>query len=166
MRARHLGDVGQWKATSASLHANITARARADVSAKFGYQWAILMANREAPDFLTKVAALHAEEAAAMAARVDELAPVVNAQRMASRRWLSDAHRRERDGLRLKWQSLLPREPMTFPIDGFEATLTSQWRRVLFHAAARRLTRRAGIRLSFRRKPVPAVVRFIPGKPP
>jgi hypothetical protein len=133
----------------------VQGRARADVAAKYGYQWALLLADRHAPDFLAKVATLQAEEAAALAARVAELMPTVNAQRMASRRMLSDRHRRERAALRHKWQALGTQHAFEFGQDTFETGIKRQWRHVLFVSAGRRLTRRQGVRLVFRRQPAP-----------
>lgn len=160
LRATHLAEIAQWKATSATLGGALTQRARADVASRFGYQWAILMANRDAPDFLAKVAVLKAEEDAAIGARVAELAPTLQAQRTASRRLLSDKHRRQRMALRSKWAVMpaaahQPPEPLD-ATDRFEHTIARAWRRVLFHAAAHRLTRPAGVRLVFKRKPAPA----------
>ena len=148
-----LSEIAQWKATTASMHAGVAALARADVALRFGHQWARLMANRADPDFLAKVAALKAEEEGAVAVRLGELMPVVNAQRTASRRLLSDRHRQQRLGLRRKWQTIL-RVPVSIDAtDRFEANVTRLWRRVLFHAAGQRLTRGPGIRLVFQRKP-------------
>ena len=130
----------------------VQGRARADVSTKYGYQWALLLANRHAPDFLAKVAALQAEEAAALTARTAELMPTVNAQRMASRRLLSDRHRRERTALSHKWQALGPQHAVRFGQDAFEVDIQRQWRQVIFVSAGKRLTRRQGLRLVFRRQ--------------
>lgn len=132
---------------------NVQGRARVDVSTKYGYQWALLLANRHAPDFLAKVAALQAEEAAALTARIAELMPTVNAQRMASRRMLSDRHRRERTALRHKWQTLGKQHVVGFGQDDFEIDIQRQWARVIFVSAGRKLTRRQGLRLVFRRQP-------------
>ncbi len=154
MRARHLGEIAAAKATGAAMMTAVQGRARADVSAKYGYQWALLLADRQAPDFLARVAALQAEEAAALATRITELMPTVNAQRAASQRMLSDRHRRERTALRHKWQALGRQHAMSFGQDAFEADIKRQWRRVLFISAGRRLTRHPGIRLVFRRQPI------------
>lgn len=121
------------------------------------------MANREHPDFMAKVAALKAEEDTAVGVRLAELSPIVHAQRTASRRLLSDKHRRQRAALRSKWHALsaharLDADPLA-AADRWEVSIRQQWRRVLFHAAAHRLTRQPGIRLAFKRPP-PA-----PGKP-
>ncbi len=153
MRARHLGESAAAKATGAAMSTAVQGRARADVSAKYGYQWALLLADRHAPDFLARVATLQAEEAAALATRVAELMPTVNAQRAASQRMLSDRHRRERAGLRHKWQALGRQHAMNFGQDAFEVDIKRQWQRVIFVSAGKRLTRRPGIRLVFRRKP-------------
>lgn len=131
----------------------VQGRARADVSSKYGHQWALLLADRHAPDFMAKVAALQAEEAAALAARIAELMPTVNAQRMQSRRLLSDRHRHERTALRQKWQALGKPQALDFGQDAFEGDIKGQWRRVIFVSAGKRLTRRQGIRLVFRRQP-------------
>jgi hypothetical protein len=153
LRARHLGELAAAKATGAAMTTAVQGRARADVAAKYGYQWALLLADHHAPDFLARVAALQAEEAAALAARIAELMPTVNAQRMASQRLLADRHRRERAALRHKWQALGRQHAVSFGQDAFEADIKRQWARVIFVSAARRLTHRQGIRLVFRRQP-------------
>lgn len=155
LRGRHIGETAAAKATGAAMATAVQGRARADVSAKYGYQWALLLADRHAPDFLARVASLQAEEAAALSARVAELMPTVNAQRAASQRMLADRHRRERAGLRHKWQALGRQHAMSFGQDAFEVDIKRQWQRVLFVSAGRRLTRRQGLRLVFRRQPVP-----------
>jgi hypothetical protein len=157
LRASHVGDIAQWRATTASLNAALGSRARGDVAGRYAHQWAILMANRDAPDFLAKVAVLRAEEAGAVGVRIAELSPLLHAQRTASRRLLSDRHRRQRQAVRSKWQTLMAPSELgpADAADRWETGIKTAWRRVLFHAAANRLTRGPGIRLVYRRKPVP-----------
>lgn len=153
MRARHLAEIAAAKTVGAAMATAVQGRARAEMSANYGYRWALVLADRHAPDFLAKVTALEAEEAAALGARIAELMPTVNAQRMQSRRLLSDKHRRERAALRHKWQGLGRRHALEFGQDAFEGDIKRLWQRVIFAAASRRLTRRQGIRLVFRRNP-------------
>lgn len=156
LRANHLAEISRWRQTGKSLRGSLSARARADVQTRFAHQWAIVMANRDAPDFLARVAALHAEEAATVAARMRELTPAVNAERMAARRLLADKHKRERRQLRHKWSTRLGEARSAPASDAFAASIRAGWMRVIFHAAGRQLVRPAGIRLRFRRKAAPA----------
>lgn len=157
LRARHLSELAQAKATTAAMQTNIAARAKAETAARFGHQWALLMQRPDAPDFVAKVAALEAEQAAAMSARLEELSLIVRAQRTASRTWLTDRQRRERAALRMKWQGRGPGKLAPFAVDDWEAEIVRGWTRMLFHQSAKRLTRRAGVRLVVKRKPAPAV---------
>lgn len=155
LRARHLSEVAQWRSTGQQLNSSLAERARADVSTRTAHQWALLLANRADPDFLAKVAALQADEQAAIAARIAELQPTLTTQRVAVRRLLADKHARERMALQRKWKMRTGRPGPILPIDGFNQTVKAAWMRLLFHSTARRLTRRNfGVRLRWRR-PMP-----------
>lgn len=147
LRARHLGEIAQWKARSAAMAENVSARARAEVQGQYGHRWALIWARRDDPELAAKVAALRQEEAAAIGARTADLMLMVNAQRTASRALLSDRQRRERAQLRARLK--LGREAMPDPQ---AEVVIRAWTRVLFRLAARQATRRpGGIVLRFRR---------------
>lgn len=140
------------------LVARARALARATITNRFAHRWALIMQQKEAPEFTAKVAALESEQSAALASHTAELVGVVRDQRRLSRAWLKARQRAERrrvaESFRVnRYQLPLGRYPAFASADAIRGNR----RRQVFALAGRIVTTRAtsgfghGVpRLSFR----------------
>ena len=142
------------------LVARARALARAAIANRFAHRWALVMRHKDALDFAAKVAALEAEQTAALAAHTTELVGVVRDERRLSRSWLKARQRIERR--RLAHSFRLARYAIAigrYSAFGSPDAIRRNRRRQVFALAGRVVTTRtAGValrlgapRLTFRR---------------
>jgi len=99
LKADHSSARAAFTASTGRMMRDASARARAEVMARYGHLMAMLMAEKGTPDFAARFDALLLEQGAAMDARVGELTALVRDERNAARGLMRDKHVQERKGL-------------------------------------------------------------------